>query len=727
MAIQELGEDPVPSLLMDLSGSIGTATKVVFTLWSALRSHWSLDFDENLNNVIDSVLWYVPMCGEEQQFIPFLKYQLSYLFAKGERQVELPERPEFMRHNNGLVLPGFLGQFFKTRCFGKTLKNREFRNTVLNGIKKGLPQMGPFHLVKNLKAMKARLTVERKTPNCLLDEVSRTAKEIYPGGVSYEDWFGAQPWTMASTHASFERSRSSGGNLQLLRDLDGDFSDHMYLEPDALASMYYDPTNGTTKELRWPGRTLEQVYNSVQRFSVLSCLERGGFAKAKPIFEPLKVRMISAGDVLSNGLFGNLQKLLWKKLQRFEQFKLTGKSVECEDIRGLDYESQVRLGSKFKYWVSGDYSAATDNLNTDATRAVIDALSIDPMTRAVLIRGLQQTRIDFDSIKLEGVPDPFVMTNGQLMGCVFSFPILCIINLAVYRASIEAETGERFRISELPVLVNGDDILFKTSKSHYDIWSGLIKGVGFEKSMGKNYVSKSMAMINSTYFRTDRKIVKVPYFNLGWCTGVTKGGSGSMMKDDSEEERTIMKIQAQVEKTESDWMWDPDYRRHKDDDRRAEMVERFKDEIHLWNWDRIKESGVSCGGGPAGLGLKKEVPAYMDAFSYVLHNERERPVMQGLSSLAKSVAPWKVTKLVPFSTEEESASFRSIFKKFFRAITVRPKSLDRIWEKNAQRYLENGFRSVEREFEESRYVVGAFPQSKPRIGDMLEESYRPFF
>jgi hypothetical protein len=726
-AIQELGVDPVPCLLMDLSGSVETATKVVFTLWSALRSHWSLEFDENLNNLIDSVLWYVPMCGEEQEFIPFLKYQLSYLFAKGERQLEMPERPGWIRHNNGLVLPGFLGSFFKTRCFGHTLRNREFRNTVLNGIKKGLPQMGPFHLIKNLKAMKDRLTVKRQTPGCLLDEVSRTAKEIYPGGVKYEDWYGAQPWTMASSHASYQYSRSKGGNLQLLRDLDGDWSEHMYLEPDCLASMYYDPSYGTTRELRWPGRTLEQVYNSVQRLSVLSALEQTGSAHAKPIFEPLKVRMISAGDVLSNGLFGNLQKLLWKKLQRFEQFKLTGKSVECDDIAEVDYQSLVRLGSKFKYWVSGDYSAATDNLNTDATRAVIDALSVDPITRAVLVRGLQETLIDFDSIELEGVPAPFTMTNGQLMGCVFSFPILCIINLAVYRASLEAETGERYRIDDLPVLVNGDDILFKTNSSHYKIWCGLIKGVGFEKSVGKNYVSKSMAMINSTYFRTDKKIKKVPYLNLGWCTGVSKGGSGSFMKGDSEEEQTVMRIQAQVRKTESDWLWNPDYRLAKDDDRRAEIVERFKDEIHLWNWDRIKESCVSCGGGPAGLGLKKEVPDYMDAFSFVLQNERERPVMQGLSSYAKSIAPWKVTKLVPFSTEEELASFRSIFKKFSKAVSGKPKVLERIWEMNAQRYLNNGFRGVEREFEESRYVVGAFPTQSARIGDEAEDSVWIYF
>jgi len=665
------------------------------------------------------------MCGEEQQFIPFLKYQLSYLFAKGERQLELPERPEWMRHTNGLVFPGFLGQFFYNRCIGKSTKVREFRNTVLNGVKKGLPQMGAFHLIKNLKAMKARLTNVDETPSCLLDEISRTTREIYPRGVKYEDWCGAQAWTGVSSHASFERGRSEGGNMMLLRDLDADFSLSMYLEVDQLASMYFDPSNGKTHELRWPGRTLEQVYNSVQRYSVLSALERGGFAKAKPIFEPLKVRMISAGDILSNGLFSKLQKLLWKKLQRFEQFGLTGKSVSVTDLQRVDYESLVRLGSSFNQWVSGDYSAATDNLKTDATRAVIDALSIDPMTRGVLIRGLQETRIDFDSIDVPGVPEPFTMTRGQLMGCVFSFPILCIINLAVYRASLEAETGEKYRIDELPVLVNGDDILFKTSDSHYNIWCGLIKGVGFEKSVGKNYVSTDMAMINSTYFKTSKKIVKIPYLNLGWCTGVSKGGSGGFMKDDSEEEVTILKIQAQVEKTKMDWLKDPEYRLPKDSGRRAEIVERFKDEIHLWNWDRILKSGISSGGGPMGLGLKDECSPIQDCFSYYLYNNRSRAIQHGLSSQPKSMAPWKIARTAEFSVKEENEEIHSLYQKMLRTLKrgetkKTGMNLDKLWNLHATRYLEAGFRSITREFEESRYVVGAFHKTSRKIGDELD-------
>jgi len=299
------------------------------------------------------------------------------------------------------------------------------------------------------------------------------------------------------------------------------------------------------------------------------------------------------------------------------------------------------------------------------------------------------------------------------MGCVFSFPILCIINLAVYRASLEADRGCKYRIRDLPVLVNGDDILFKTKNRHYKTWCGLIKGVGFEKSVGKNYVSSDFAMINSTYFRTTGgRIQKVPYLNVGWCTGVSKGGSGSMMKGDEEEEKSILRIRSQVEKTKSDWLIDSDYStgKSKDYHRRAEILERFKDEIHLWNWDRIQESFVSVGNGPAGLGLRDEVEPIWDAFSYYLFNERERRVVHGLSSQPKSMAPWKVCK-----TNTESDDFRPLWTKFKRQGGVK------LWEEHAQRYLEQGFRTIEKDFMESRFVVGQYPTSTPKLGDFLAE------
>jgi len=94
---------------------------------------------------------------------------------------------------------------------------------------------------------------------------------------------------------------------------------------------------------------------------------------------------------------------------------------------------------------------------------------------------------------------------------------------------MEIFLDRRIEQGELPVLVNGDDILFPTNGDLYDIWSIIIKSVGFEKSLGKNYVSKDYLFINSQPFRAyvdfQKKEVNfkfLPFFNVGLLTGQSK-------------------------------------------------------------------------------------------------------------------------------------------------------------------------------------------------------------
>ena len=206
----------------------------------------------------------------------------------------------------------------------------------------------------------------------------------------------------------------------------------------------------------------------------------------------------------------------------------------------------------------------------------------------------------------EQIPDDFLMSNGQLMGCVFSFIILCLINAAVYRASLERYTGRRFFLRNLPAKINGDDILFKTNSLHYALWCEMIEKVGFEKSVGKNYVSDQFCVINSQYFDVTRDFCKVPYFNLGWCTGVTKGSGGRFEEGEDGEEKTVLGIRSKVMKTEEDWNRDPDFNQgltERQIEKRARKVALFKEEILRWNWDRVSETAVSTGPGPASLCL----------------------------------------------------------------------------------------------------------------------------
>lgn len=645
-------------LLHDISYYVGTASKVVLLLWSALEVTFDLDYKTNEEDLITSIMFYAPMCGLEQQFIPYLKYQLSYLFAKGEGQIELPNKLE-SGHKDGTVLMGWLGRFFKSRAFGKKTINKEWRNTILHGIKKGLPKMGEFHLRKNADSMIKRLCpdVPRKTPDDLLDQIYRTAKEVFPEGINFDDWKRVDRFTSISDHCSYERTRMGRGVMGTLIKHSGLKTIDRALCPDQLGGMYYNPTLYFTGEVRFPGWCLTSEYMELRKEALEdpSC----GKAKVKPIFEPLKIRMITAGDYKSNGLYSSLQKKLWGGLQKFEQFALTGKPVSVQDISRL-YDMTQRLPVCFRQWVSGDYSAATDNLNRDASKMALLGLSGDLMTYSVLCKGLMDTEIDMNSCGLDEEFPIYKMTSGQLMGCVFSFPILCIINLAVYRYALEVYTDRKYKIRHLPVRVNGDDILFLSNKGLRRIWEQMIKEVGFEKSVGKNYVSRDFAIINSVYFDTTNieNIRKIPYWNMGWVSGERKTGLESL--DGKERLDDVWCIKDQVKQTKHDWAESGEFLcNEKNHLRRLESIDRFRRQIKFWRFRSIISSGYSCIESPGGLDLDPFLGTlgYDDELSgtyeeaeflcsiYQLLNLDRGPSL-GLPEFPKTKIPWKLCGVV---------------------------------------------------------------------------------
>jgi hypothetical protein len=115
-------------------------------------------------------------------------------------------------------------------------------------------------------------------------------------------------------------------------------------------------------------------------------------------------------------------------------------------------------------------------------------------------------------------------TNGQLMGSVLSFPVLCAINVAAYWLALEEHLGRAVELKDLPVLVNGDDICFKADDEFYPIWKRWTALAGFTLSPGKNYISQSFVTINSEgYVARDWtpssagscKLQKVDFLNTG--------------------------------------------------------------------------------------------------------------------------------------------------------------------------------------------------------------------
>jgi hypothetical protein len=97
---------------------------------------------------------------------------------------------------------------------------------------------------------------------------------------------------------------------------------------------------------------------------------------------------------------------------------------------------------------------------------------------------------------------PVQQRNGQLMGSILSFPILCLANLGLYLAVVEKDPrplAEKLR----GVLVNGDDMLYVAPQSLWKEHVELGKSVGLTMSPGKAYHHPVYANANSACYHFD--------------------------------------------------------------------------------------------------------------------------------------------------------------------------------------------------------------------------------
>ena len=231
----------------------------------------------------------------------------------------------------------------------------------------------------------------------------------------------------------------------------------------------------------------------------------------KGILEPLKVRPITVSSMAVNTLWQPIQKQLWGAMQKFECFKPTGTPVTTENISDLYHKSRVLAGEcgydvsygeffdLFKF-DSADFRSATNVLAMPASLAACEAACPDPIGQMVMRAGLCGSTMSYYDRTDRMMKDLGVQSNGQLMGSVFSFPLLCMINAAVIRYTFELMYNRSFKLSEVPFLVNGDDMLCMLPPWGYELWRGLSSAVGLEPSPGKNYFSRNFAMINSKIF-----------------------------------------------------------------------------------------------------------------------------------------------------------------------------------------------------------------------------------
>lgn len=245
-------------------------------------------------------------------------------------------------------------------------------------------------------------------------------------------------------------------------------------------------------------------------------------ARVAAVLEPLKVRTITAMDGLLTYLAHPLQRSLWRYLRSFPCFRLIGETISEDAIHQL-VESHRRFGgSPDDSFVSGDYSAATDGLNIHFSKALWDTLEERLEAEGYTPRECALLR----SVLMEQVlvyPKGFRLPatrqrTGQLMGSILSFPFLCAANLFAYmdaRPDFHQLLQDPKAIYRLPVLINGDDILFRTSPSDYERWKTSVARVGFSLSVGKNFIHRRFFTVNSVPI-TYRRAPTPTEFWRGW-------------------------------------------------------------------------------------------------------------------------------------------------------------------------------------------------------------------
>lgn len=508
---------------------------------------------KSIDHIVDLLC---PM--DDDEAVSAVKY-LTAIYLPRLVGDEEPERPENLTETSTLFTHEY-GRFIKKLLsvrggLDKVRHKPKVSNRSLKlafsilQLKRYLPALPKTLRKKALKGLKERLTKPATTPKHLMEQLRRTAHELFPPGWDQ----GVRPPAFTVTNKScYENSRGQGGaqawmfhrewsvagqeelkergikGFETLSDeeLERRLSEPLIPFPEGPA-----PTRGPRDQVLDFG--MHKLYdsdnydtpvhtNSVSREQymeeALASAPKVLRAIAEVVEDPLKARIITKNNWQCTVL-KPLQKMIFDRLSSHESFQLIGTPLTAEIV---NLSLPQPEGTK---WVSGDYAAATDNIHSDATNIVLHTI-VDNMTGSLShdSRYLELAKRSLTGLTIfhEDLGE-FVMERGQLMGSLLSFPILCIINYSVWRHCVEMTTRAtcdgRGKGGQLDhVLINGDDIGFAATPSQYKMWKKMVPQVGLTPSMGKNYFCEEFLSLNSQiYTRNDETgyMRKVQFTNLG--------------------------------------------------------------------------------------------------------------------------------------------------------------------------------------------------------------------
>jgi hypothetical protein len=317
---------------------------------------------------------------------------------------------------------------------------------------------------------------------------------------------------VASTRACFEKSRDNGGQLGTLmeRAFLSKRGEEWALRPSAnfdleLTRISYHTqcvvggvvtNNALFEHYRKP--IAQRAWNDSVIGEAFFYHGQSLKATIQVVLEPLKTRVISKGEATPYYLSKPLQIKIHDILRHRGEFRLIGRPLSATDLMDLD-QNRVIGGVGSHEWFSIDYSAATDGLSARLSASIMERIlrgqssDLLPIWMSVLAPHLCKYPFPHDDIL------PIQQKNGQLMGSILSFPILCLANLGLYLYAIK-DDPRPLRQKLAGVLVNGDDMLYVARRSRWATHVTIGEKVGLLMSPGKAYHDRVFANANSACF-----------------------------------------------------------------------------------------------------------------------------------------------------------------------------------------------------------------------------------
>jgi len=513
---------------------------------------------------------YATWCGFEKQvpgadsWIKVVKHKISAFYSFHQRDPNsIPKAPTGMEDAKDNAKFLFGGRWHRWFLRFKRLSCRrrfhQFMTTLLQ-IKKGCPRAGEDGLFDARLATFKKLTTRVSDPvdelstfnhsQCVA-EVRRTAYEAFHKlRICPRDMMVCR---FPSTSANYYTSRKEGGAVRDIYDNIQDiiFNEDLSIIPpfDVLEQRAWDNEAGTFVESRGfvPSDDQNRHFRSTEARIYHQLVDRAmnepNLVETVALPEALKVRVITKGPPIRGYVLKPLQKLLHGHLRKQAAFSLIGEPVSQQQVR----EKLGHLDTRKKF-LSGDYKEATDGLLSCCSNAAADVIfeccfrDDDWLEHADLKQKLHQLcrealtghMILKPQKELRGEDAYLPQVNGQLMGSIMSFPILCVVNAAICRKSLEMDASQmtnkrvRLRLNQCEMMINGDDCVFAVTEFGHQVWLGLCRSFGMLPSVGKYYFQAEFLNINSTtylYIPNETHLYEqVDYINFGILLNQKRSG-----------------------------------------------------------------------------------------------------------------------------------------------------------------------------------------------------------